>query len=336
MTEAVVDDTLDDHTIVQPYRLGPTLRACDRLQIVACSSARPEARELVGSRSGISKEHQYADYQELIDRERPELVVIGTQPEQRAERAIYAAEHGVKAIYAEKAMAASMQEVDAVERNGVFFNLGSQRRWDPAYDKIKEVIDSGELGALKSLISHYAGLLFGHASHYFDLILRLNSDAPVAWVQAHLTNGDTAIDGDILREDPKGHGIIQFENGVTAYSLISGKGGEGEHEAICEHGMLTAVSNGTDWWLRRFDREGEPHPFPPFERASSTLRLVEDLVHSMDTGELPRGGVRVARASTELIFAFIESHRRGGARVELPLGDCGLKLQRDRPPRPVG
>ena len=126
MTEAVVDDTLDDHTIVQPYRLGPTLRACDSLQIVACSSARPEARELVGSRSGISKEHQYADYQELIDRERPELVVIGTQPEQRAERAIYAAEHGVKAIYAEKAMAASMQEVDAmvdaVERNGVFFN----------------------------------------------------------------------------------------------------------------------------------------------------------------------------------------------------------------------
>jgi predicted dehydrogenase len=184
MTEPVVDDALDEYTIIRPYRHGETLRACDRLRIVACSSGRAGARQWVGERNGIPPERQYADYRELIDRERPELVVIGTQPEQRAERAIYAAEHGVKAIYAEKAMAASMQEVDAmvdaVERNGVFFNLGSQRRWDPAYDKIKEVIDSGELGALKSLISHYAGLLFGHASHYFDLILRLNSDAPVA------------------------------------------------------------------------------------------------------------------------------------------------------------
>jgi len=34
-----------------------------------------------------------------------------------------------------------------------------------------------------------------------------------------------------------------------------------------------------------------------------------------------------------LIFAFVESHVRGGARVELPLEGCTFRLERDRSPR---
>ena len=73
--------------------------------------------------------------------------------------------------------------------------------------------------------------------------------------------------------------------------------------------------------------------FPDYEPASANLLLVEDLVHSLDTGEPPRGGIRAAHASTELIFATIESHLRGGARVDLPLKGSTIKLRRDRTPR---
>ena len=76
-----------------------------------------------------------------------------------------------------------------------------------------------------------------------------------------------------------------------------------------------------------------PGEFPEVEPASTTLNLIEDLVHSLDTGEPERGGVRVAYANNELLFAFIESHLRGGARVELPLQDSKLYLLRDRAPR---
>ena len=43
----------------------------------------------------------------MIDVERPDIVSIATQPEGRAEITVHAAEHGARAIYAEKAMAAS-------------------------------------------------------------------------------------------------------------------------------------------------------------------------------------------------------------------------------------
>ena len=57
-------------------------------------------------------------------------------------------------------------------------------------------------------------------------------------------------------------------------------------------------------------------------------------MHSLDTGDPPRGGARLARTNMELIFAFIESHVRGGARVELPLqAGRPYRLERDRAPR---
>ena len=60
------------------------------------------------------KANQYTDYREMLEKEQPDIVSVATQPEHRAEIVIYAAEHGVKAIYAEKAMAASMDEAAAM------------------------------------------------------------------------------------------------------------------------------------------------------------------------------------------------------------------------------
>ena len=328
----------------RPKSHGASYYACDRTDLIACSDQRSDVMEQFGKRYDVPKQRQYTDYRELIEKERPEIVSVATQPEHRAEIVVYAVEHGARAIYAEKAMAASMDEADAmveaVERNGVFFNLGTNRRWVPGYDVMKEIIDGGELGALNTLITYQLGSLFNGGSHVLDLVLRLNSDRPVAWVQGHLPNADSDIQGDRLVEDPAGYGMLQFEDGVTAH-LLDGRGARvRDYEAICERGSVASRNNGGQWELRREGPEagrgrgpivmGE---FPEFQPASSGLRIVEDLVYALDTGEPTRGGVRVARASMELIFALIESQVRGGARVELPLTGSKFQLKRDRAPR---
>ncbi|RIK38521.1 MAG: hypothetical protein DCC55_20915 [Chloroflexi bacterium] len=326
---------------VPPYSHAAGFYACPRTQLVACADVRTDVMEQFGLRYDIPKSSQYTDYREMIAKEQLDIVSVATQPEPRAEIVIYAAEHGVKAIYAEKAMAASLAEADAMvaalERNRVAFNLGTNRRWSPLYDRMKEVIDSGELGVLKNIIVYNNGTLFNTASHTLDLALRLNSDQPADWVQGHLPGGDPLIDGDTLHEDPRGEGLIHFANGVTAYALLTPRGVE--FEAICENGAVSALNDGLEMQLRRrvpVDPQGRTGlnfvDFPAAEPASSTLRLIEDLVHALDTGEPERGGPRVSLASTELIFALIESHRCGGARVHLPLEHRTLRLQRQRGP----
>ena len=104
---------------------------------------------------------------------------------------------------------------------------------------MKEIIDSGKLGAPKTII--FSGsTLFNGASHYYDNLLFLNSDRRAVWVQAHLTEGNWRVEGDRLTEDPVGHGIIQFENDVTAYAVTPSR--EIEWEINCEKGRLDRLA----------------------------------------------------------------------------------------------
>ena len=324
--------------IVLPYSHGAGYYASDRTNLVACSDLREDVMEQFGERYDVPKDRQYTDYRELIAREKPEIVSVCTQPEQRAEIVIHAAKHGAKAVYAEKAMAASLEEADAmveaVERNGVAFNLGSSRRWHAGYDAMKGIIDSGDLGALKSITLFGRTSLLDGSSHWIDLAMRLNGDAHATWVQGNLPEGDGIFDGDTMTADPEGEGIIRFENGVTCYALSTER--RAEIEAVCEGGVMTVLANGLEWQMRVFvdgDEPPEYRPFPEFQPASWTLGIIEDLAHSLDTGEPTKGGTRVALAGMEIIFGVIESHRNGGARVELPLSHRSTTLNRAMAPR---
>lgn len=325
-----------------PYSHAAGYEACSRTELSACADVRPEVLERAGTRYGVPRRSWYADYKKMIDEEQPDILSVATQPEQRAEIVIYAAEHGVKAIYAEKAMAASLSDaramVESVERNQVVFNLGANRRWDTGYDQMKALIDGGEIGDLESIIIYANGNLFNASSHTFDLALKLSGDRPARWAQGTLVEDGPIFDGDILTEDPKGEGIIELSSGIKIYALLSNQ--YGEFEAVGSRGRIRAIRDGREWDFRISDpSDGDARAltirrsFPEFPWKSSTLRLIEDIVHSLDTGAATVGGVRAAYASTELIFAFIESHRKDGARVSLPLQDSTVRLRRNRPPR---
>ena len=351
------NEVVGSDRIALPYSHAAGYTSCARTRLVACADLRRDVMGEFGRLHGVPQPSQYTDYREMLANEALDIVSVATQPEPRAGIVIDCAQRGVKAIYAEKAFAASMAEADAiveaVEQSGAILNLGTNRRWDTRYDRMKAIIDGGELGDLQHLIIYNNGTIFNTGSHFLDLILRLNNDRPAEWAQGHLPGGDRLFDGDILTGDPQGEGIIQFANGVKAHVMLTARASE--FEAICSQGTITAFNDGLSWQMRKnlptapldvSRRQPGPVPTPKPGRSqlqivpapetsasSSTLRLIEDLVHSLDTGQPPRGGVRAARAGNELIFGLIESHRLGGARVPLPLEKRTTRLARNATPR---
>ena len=211
------------------------------------------------------------------------------------------------------------------------------QRWDPAFIKMREMIASGEVGELGAVINYNINPLFNGGSHWFDVMQLINGDVSAVSVSGQITEGADLIEGDIVGEDPWGHGTVRFENGVLGYALITPR--RYEQEIICERGIFTVYRNMGRLEFRPADPADERGrfmfgwgEFPAFQPASSTLRIIEDLVRSMDTGEPTQGGVRVARANTEMIIGLIESGLRGGASVELPLKGSRLRLQRSFDP----
>ena len=187
---------IDNEFVGLPGRYAPHSHAAgyaahDRTDLVAGVDMRPDVLAQFGQRYGVAESHLYTDYREMLAKEQPDILSVATQPEQRAEIAIYAAEHGVKALYCEKALCASLQEADAivaaVERHGVVFNMGTNRRWHPGYAKMRDLIASGDLGKLELLLIYNNSALFNSSSHNFDLMQFLNGDEPVIWAQGGWT-----------------------------------------------------------------------------------------------------------------------------------------------------
>ena len=316
--------------IVPPYSHGGGFLACERTDLVACSDFRRDLMEAFGTKYAVARERQYTDYKEMIAREELDIVSVATHVEHHAGIVIHAAENGVKAIYCEKGMAASLGEANAMaracRRNGVVFNMGAQRRYDPGFRKMREIIGGGELGALENLVMTYASGLFDHGCHTIDLAQYLNGDASALWVQGSNPRSPPPREGNVYREDPGGGGIVFFENGVTLYLLNTNRY---EYQAHCENGMVGTYNDNLDWVMRTGKaRDLQAREFPSWPRRSATSNLIFDLVRALDTGDPPLGGVESARHGVEIAVAILESHLQEGKRIELPLEDSSVRLHR--------
>ena len=70
----------------------------------------------------------------------------------------------------------------------------------------------------------------------------------------------------------------------------------------------------------------EAVPVDPVPPRSTTQCCLEDLVAACESGQPTRGPIDVAHHITEATIAVAESHRTGGAWVELPLPSRDLYI----------
>ena len=323
---ATIDDEVRDHPhnfLWLPYSHAAGYSAVDRTQLVAVADVEADRAERIRNR--YNARAAYTDYREMIEREHPDIVSIATRPATHAEITVFAAEHGVKAIYCEKPLCCSLAEADqmveACERHGVHFNYGAQRRYMPLFRKIREIAHSGALGTTDCLIGHCGvGSAQWTHTHTTDMLLFLANDADIEWVQGFIVAKPDDWEAEQLNTDP---GItsayFRFVNGIHAYIVA---GGGFEFEVSGPLGKLRTLNNGdVAQWRKQTEpwRTLKEMPFPDVTHASGTVNGILDIVHALDTDSETAGNIRIARKSQEMIFSVIESHRRGGAGVRMPL-----------------
>ena len=111
---------------------------CDRIQAKAAP---------IMAKYGVPR--YYADWREMIDRERPDFVDIITPPETHEEMCRYAAERGVH-IICQKPLAPSYEIsqriVEFTRAAGVRFMVHENFRWQPWYRAIKHIQTEGMIG----------------------------------------------------------------------------------------------------------------------------------------------------------------------------------------------
>jgi predicted dehydrogenase len=101
----------------------------------------------------------YGSYEEMVADPQVDIVYVASPHSHHMEHAILCLDHG-KAVLCEKAFALNSRQVDkmiaAARRNGAFLMEAFWTRFQPAFLKVKEVLESGELGKPGVLRSEFA------------------------------------------------------------------------------------------------------------------------------------------------------------------------------------
>jgi predicted dehydrogenase len=306
-----------------------------KVTLVAGADPHDEQRALFGERWGIGRDHLYADYADMLAQEALDLVSVCTSARFRARIIQDCARAGVKAIWAEKPLALTLAEADAILRTcretGTVVAVNCARRWNPFFQETKRLIEAGELGRILQVTGYGQAGLSHNGSHLIDIV-RYLAGGEVVWVFGEMESEEAAAG----EADLMGNGYLAFDNGVRAYVRCLPCGpANWEIDVIGERGRVRAVANCYEMEFIQLVGEKAPGrtlpakiPFPlPSSIRGTGLAVIDDLLDAIATGRNPTCSGHDGAAALEIAVALRESHRRHGVKVALPLADRSLGIQ---------
>ena len=318
--------------------MGAYLRV-GRTKVVAASDLQVDRLRAFSKAYGV--ESVYLAYEEMLDRERLDIVSICAYAPDRCRMVVDAVNAGVKGIWCEKAFATSLDEAESMaalcEERGVTLIVGHTRRWSPDYQHARRLIKEGAIGRPLSAVCHFSGNMVHTGTHAFDILRFFLGEA--SSVESRLETEEKRdpkqrqhMDGIVLN-DVGGYALITFKNGV--YATVHGDSKEYflfEFDITGTEGRLR-IGN---WLFELYEagtsvreqglRELHLKDAGGWLAACPTVAAVHHLLDCMEGRSENIGGPLDGMAALEIALAIQESHLSGGSRVYLPLQKRTLRV----------
>ena len=179
----------------------------------------------------VPLEQQFQNAKEMLEKKRPECVIIATTAPAHGIYTRLAAEMGVQYVLCEKPMGISLKECDRMiqtcQTHGTRLAVNHQMRFMEQYAEPKRMVDSGALGGLSSVT--VIGGNFGMAmngTHYFEMFRYMTGEKPHE-VTAWFSKGKISNPRGRQFEDKAGSIRVTTKSGKRLYMDISADQGHG-------------------------------------------------------------------------------------------------------------
>jgi predicted dehydrogenase len=214
----------------------------------------------------------------MLTAERLDAVSIATPPVDRLKMIEAALDHGVRLVWCEKPMAASLSEARAIERRvgrgRAIFAVNYIRRWTATARRMPSLVKSGQLGEPQGGAVYYGKGLLNNGSHAIDLLGLLfgqpDTVEAIARVADDRAEGDETLTGTLHYRRPQGAFSVQLiGTDHRRYSLF-------EIDLLFEGGRLRLTEKGNRLEVQTV---AEDPVFPGYR----ALRVEETLAGDLST-----------------------------------------------------
>lgn len=326
----------------------------DGCEIVAVADADEKGRATAAKRLKTSE--SFADYREMLDRAKPNIVAICPRwLDQHRDMAVAAAERGIH-IYMEKPFCRTLAEADeiiaACEKQNVKLALAHQTRYSPVLDTVRKIIEDGELGDLlefrargKEDARGGGEDLWVLGSHVLNLMHHLGGEP--TWCFATIQQNGKPATRDDIKPGNEGIGSLVGDQVSATFGLAGGVTGffaskrnaAGGRFALQIYGSKGVIEIGTGHlppafflgdpnWSPGRSKKGwlpitsvgidKPEPLKDGGLNGGNDLAVADLLQAIEEDRQPECSMYEGRMTVEMISGVFASHFAGGP-VKLPL-----------------
>ncbi len=271
------------------------------------------------------------DVLELVGRPDVDAVVVASPSSLHHEHVAVAADAG-KAIFSEKPLADSVEKAataaGVLERSGVPFQIGFQRRFDPGYARARELIAGGAIGEVEmfrgitcdrippvDFLRTSGGLFWDLAIHDFDAARFLVGDE----IEAVHAVGAVKVEPELATFDDVDYGIVslRFRGGALGVVQASWRAPYGYDIRAEVHGSQGKVVTEVDekYPTRLYDARGrvaERHDRFVERFRDAYLGELQAFVDAVHAGRRPSPGAEDAVKAVHVSDAATRSRRSGG------------------------
>ena len=296
---------------------------------------------------------QYTDYEEMLCKEKPELVAIATESGKHAEIALKCLDYGCNLII-EKPIALSIEDADQIIARADQLHLKvcacHQNRFNKSIRKIREAVEKKRFGRMFYGTAHIrwcrdreyydranwrgtweqdGGALMNQCIHNIDLLRWMMGDEI-----EEVVGMTDRLHHDYIEAEDLGIALIRFKNG--AYGIIEGttdiyprnleetlylfgekgtvKAG-GQSVNVIEEWIFSDMLDNPEEVKRQF------HENPPNVYGYGHKPLYADVIDAIQNDREPYVNAEAGKRALELVLAIYQSAYTGAC-VKFPLEKC--------------
>lgn len=200
-------------------QLGAFLENPDDFEVVGICDIVPSGVERAAKQFSIDESRLFTDAETMLGALKPDIMAFATMPDVRVELVELAVKHGVKGLMFEKPMATSLEDAryiaELCNKHAIKTVVCHQHKYLASFLKLREFIDSGELGEIERIDAACQAHASQLGTHYIDYILWANNNHRALGAAGH-AHGSFFLDN----HHPSPDFVLAefaFENGVRAY-----------------------------------------------------------------------------------------------------------------------
>jgi hypothetical protein len=201
------------------------------LEIVGVYDPMSESIKLAREEYNLSEQVVFSSAKEMLEKMKPDALVVSSTATSHCEYVCMAAEAGVKYILCEKPMAVSLAECDkmiaACELSGSLLAVNHQMQFMEQYTIVKKMVESPEFGGLRAVTVTAANFgLSMNGAHYFEMF-RYMTDEVINKVSCWIDSEKVPNPRGQQYEDRSGQLRAVSTSGIRLYMELGGDLGHG-------------------------------------------------------------------------------------------------------------